>query len=760
MNADRYTREIQNALDLYQNERFPETEQVCRKLITYSPERFEAYYYMAMLAYRHENYDSAVAFMNEAITRNPGSAALRSDLGAFHKMLNRLDLAEKAYREAIEIDPNFALAHANLANTLRLAGKPRLAVAAAEKALTLKTDFPEALNNLGAALCDLDDFEKAETHLKKALRVKDGFVDGMITLAGLYVKTGRTDDAIAMAEKALAVIPENPDAVSVLGLALSSAGKDEQAIEYALRAVALRPGSADFQYNLGLVLENADRPGGAMTAYEKAVALKPEAAEALTNLGCLLLRAGRLEEAILAHRKAVAINPSLVKAYSNLGSALLAQGRHREALAAYEKALENNAKSFFARSGMLFLFCYANLKPPADVAREYAIFDAIHAAPLLPSGAPAVSVKRGDKLRVGYVSPDFRKHSVAFYIEPILEHHDRDAFEVYCYSNVRKPDDVTARIRRLPLVWRDISRMSDEAAAKLVRQDRIDILVDLAGHTRDSRLLLLARRPAPVQASYLGYPQTTGLSAIDYRIVDWQTDPAGAELFATEKLIRLPDGFHCYRPPETSPDVAPAPREKNSFTTFGSFNNIAKITAEVVECWSEILKRTPNSRLLLKHKFFCDAGTRNFFLKLFAKNGVARDRIMTLAAQESMQQHLDTYAQIDLALDPFPYNGTTTTCEALWMGAPVLTLTGNTHAGRVGESLLFRTGLTAFVAATQSEYVEKAVAFETTVFDRSARLNVRQRLQSSPLMDEQKIVRQLEAAYRKIATGEPGADER
>ena len=373
--------------------------------------------------------------------------------------------------------------------------------------------------------------------------------------------------------------------------------------------------------------------------------------------------------------------------------------------------------------------------------------------PLLPGITPHRNEKTpGRRLRIGYVSPDFRRHSVAYFIEPVIAFHNREDFEIFCYSLAPVEDEVTDRIRGYANHWTSIVGMSDAMAAESIREDGIDILVDLSGHTSNNRILLFARKPSPVQVSWIGYPATTGLSTMDYKIVDGYTDPPGlTDPYYTEHLIRLPESFLCYLPDKESPEVKALPALKSGHITFGSFNNFTKETPEVLALWSEMLKRIPHSRLILKAKSFTDGGSRDYVMGIFAGHGIDPERIELLAYALSFPGHLGLYNRIDIALDPFPYNGTTTTCEALWMGVPVITLAGNTHASRVGMSLLSNIGLPEFVAKTSEEYLAITVNLADDLNRlRSLRESLRERMNKSALTDSKKFIAGIEALYRRI----------
>lgn len=348
---------------------------------------------------------------------------------------------------------------------------------------------------------------------------------------------------------------------------------------------------------------------------------------------------------------------------------------------------------------------------------------------------------------MGYVSPDFHAHSVAYFIEPVLARHDPAAVETYCYAEVAQPDAFTEHMKTLAAHWRGTFGRSDDEVADMIRNDAIDILIDLAGHTAHNRLAVFARRPAPVQVTYLGYPNTAGLPQMDYRLTDAAADPPGQEVYYTESLVRLPQGFLCYAPPHESPAVGPLPAATGGCITFGSFNALPKMNNEVIALWARVLQSVPGARLILKNKSLQDAKTCERYRQHFHPP----ERIELLGWLDDPADHLSIYHRVDIALDTFPYNGTTTTCEALWMGVPVITLAGERHAGRVGLSLLTQLGLTELIAKTPDEYVRLAVALAGNRERLAAlRAGLRERMRRSPLCDAQSFTRDLEAAYREM----------
>ncbi len=595
---------------------------------------------------------------------------------------------------------------------------------------------------------------------------------------------GNPGAAVDWLNRAISVRGDVPSFHYMLGCSLQAQGKVHDAIESFARALALDPGYAKAHNNLGCSLEAAGRLGEALQAYGRATELDPKLAVAFFNLGNAYRQFGnvvesiewvgralalepahadwqcnrsdglydrlRLDEAVAGYRKALELDPRYARAHSGLGLALQALGRVDEAVASFRRALELDPDSSAARSCLLLALHYRQAEERELLLDEHLKWERRHARGI---GWQAARTKeeRGEqrRLRIGYLSADFQRHPVSHFVEPVLAAHDRSKVHVFGYSNVPFADDVTRRIEGLCEDWRDISRLGDIEVAERMRYDAIDILVDLSGHSGGGRLQLLARKPAPVQVTWLGYPDTTGLRALDYRLTDALADPPGdSEPFCVEKLVRLPTGFLCYLPPADSPVIAEAPSLNARGVTFGCFNALPKITPSMIAVWSNLLRALPDAKLILKAYGLSADSARRGLIAQFEGCGIDSDRIALLPPDNSMTAHLARYNEIDVALDVYPYNGTTTTCEALWMGVPVVTLAGTSHVSRVGASLLARTGLADLVARTEDEYLAKARALAADLQRRRAwRASARQDLQASPLLDAPAFSRALEAAY-------------
>ncbi len=516
---------------------------------------------------------------------------------------------------------------------------------------------------------------------------------------------------------------------------------------------ALRTGRySDALINLGLAANSAGDEDEARAAWEAALRINPDDVDALTNLGGLHRGAGEIAQAIDCLERALAIKPHDAAA-GNLALSYLQAGRFDRALGLCRAELSPGPKSPQAHSTLLLGMTYLDAVGPKELFEAHRRWDELHAWALLSSRRPHENDRDPDRaLRIGYVSGDFRDHSVAYFIEAALKHHDRQSVRVFCYAASSYEDETTARLRALADEWRQIAALPDDRAAELIRRDGIDILVDLSGHTAGNRLLLFARKPAPVQVSWLGYPNTTGLSAMDYRLSDAIADPDGNanDAFYSEELVRLPACAWCFAPPADAPPIEERPASER--ITFGSFNNHPKTSERTVALWARLLAALPESRLLLKATALSDEGARRLLLERFAAEGIDADRLELRGRTQSRREHLASYRDIDIALDPVPYNGTATTCEALWMGVPVVTLAGDArHMSRVGASLLSAAAMADLVARTPEEFVEVAVELARDAELRSTlRRGLRTMLSASALCDGPRLARDLENAYRAM----------
>ena len=557
-------------------------------------------------------------------------------------------------------------------------------------------------------------------------------------------------------------------------------GKLDEAVACYLRTLELKPNLAEAHNNLGSALKDLGEPDEAVACFRRALQLNSSLTEAHNNLGNALKEQGELEEAVACYRRALALKPDLAEAHNNLGTALKDQGKLDEAVVCHRRALELKPDSAQAHSNLLLALHYEAGVTLASLAEAHAEYDRRHGdcphfrergdvalhetlrrrengtVPLGPAPSRDAIMPhrngqvRGERLRLGFVSADLGRHPVGYFLVRVLENLGREGMETVCYSNRILKDELTHRIQSAATGWHDVMGISDEGLAEQIRADGIDILFDLGGHTARNRLLVFARKPAPIQITWIGYEGTTGLGTMDYLLADRHVAPEGIEDYFRERVLRMPDGYLCYEPPAAAPAVGPLPSLKRGYTTFGSFNNPAKITAEVVSVWAEILRRRARARLVLKYRGLGDAAVRGRYLELFAAEGVEDERLELLPSS-SYAEYLAAYHQVDVALDPFPFSGSVTTCEALWMGVPVVTCPGETFASRHTLSHLWNVGLRETIARDRNEYVELAVSLGGDLPRLGAlRGSLRERMASSPLCNGKRFAANLRNVLRDV----------
>ena len=641
-----------------------------------------------------------------------------------------------------------------LENALRLHQAGQLASAAAIYREILRTEpnQSDALNLLGLVAQQSGDHTQASLLFSKAAAVSPKNAACLLNRGVSLRALGRQEEAAGEFQKALVLDPNLAEAHHQLGNALKSLHRFAEAAASLRHATELNPKNAAIWLNLGAALLELSNRDEAIACLRRAIQLEPDRPEARNILGSALLDAGLIGEAKGQLQEALRLRPTYPAAHDNLGRALRAQGRAAEAAKEFRTALAMASQSG-THSNLVYALNFVPGLSPFEIFAEHKRWAEMHAVPLEVEQRPfATKPEATRRLRIGYVSPDFVHHAVAYFIEPVLAAHDRTRVEIFCYSNALVPDAVTARLRTHSDHWRDIARLNDEQVATLIREDKIDILVDLAGHTARHRLLVFARKPAPVQATWLGYPNTTGLDVIDYRITDAVSDPAGqTEAWYSEKLIRLPETFSCYQPSVDVPDVSMLPALKNGYITFGSFNHFAKINPAVLDLWARLLGRLPSARLFLKVRSLADPETAAYVLEAFARRGIGEDRVALRSDELSVAAQLGLYQGVDIALDTSPYNGTTTTCEALWMGVPVVTLAGLTHVSRVSASLLTHLGRPEWIAHSEDEYIEKCAGLAAALpYLAELRASQRERMRLSPLCDAARFTAHLETAYRDM----------
>ncbi|EDY16835.1 TPR repeat-containing protein [Chthoniobacter flavus Ellin428] len=732
------------ALQHHQAGRLPEAEALYRQILNAQPGQPDALHLLGVVAHRSGRPEIAVELIQQALNAAPQHVAAHFNLGNALSELGRMEEAADAFGRATELQPDYAQAHHNLGSALAKRGRFDEAIAAFQRAIELKPDYASAYNNLGLALKAQARRDEALAAFQQAIALQPDHAEAHFNLGNIFREWARPQEAMTAFRRALEINPDYADALNNLGITLADAGRLDEAIACYRRALQINPAGAETNTNLGNALFELQRLDEAAAAFRAVIELKPDLAQAYNNLGNALREQGALNEASAEFLHALAIEPNSADFHNNLGNALKDRGEIDAALDAYRRAMELAPDD----SGPWTNFVYTLLfQPRVDdraLIEARAQWSNRFADPLRPFIRPHTNDRSPERrLRIGYVSPNFRRHVVGVNLLPLFRHHDHTAFEIYCYDNGVRVDSFHEEIRRGADHWRSSVGVSDEALAEMIRQDGVDILVDLTQHMAGNRLQVLARRPAPVQVSFAGYPETTGLEAIDYRISDRFLD-VGAPRH--EQVVHI-DSFWCYAPAGDIIEVSDSSAKQNGIVTFGSLNNFCKVNDPMLQLWARVLRGVKGSRLvLLSH-----AGThRQRTLDILTEAGIDPSRI-EFATHRPRPKYLELYRHLDVVLDPFPYNGHTTSLDALWMGVPVVTLAGKTAVSRAGLSQLSNLGLPELVAFTGDDYVAKAIQLAHDL-PRLAELRrtLRGRMEASVLMDAPRFARNIENAYRTM----------
>ncbi|KAL7247747.1 hypothetical protein ACSBR2_002617 [Camellia fascicularis] len=689
-------------------------------------------------------------------------AIVLTDLGTSLKLAGNAQEGIQKYYEAIKIDPHYAPAYYNLGVVYSEMMQYDMALGCYEKAALERPMYAEAYCNMGVIYKNRGDLESAIACYERCLAVSPNFEIAKNNMAialtdlGTKVKLeGDIDQGVEYYKKALYYNWHYADAMYNLGVAYGEMLKFDMAIVFYELAFHFNPQCAEACNNLGVIYKDRDNLDKAVECYQLALSIKPNFSQSLNNLGVVYTVQGKMDAAASMIEKAIVANPTYAEAYNNLGVLYRDAGNITLAIESYEQCLKIDPDSRNAGQNRLLAMNYIHegtddklFEAHRDWGRRF--------MRLYPQYTSWENPKDPERpLVIGYVSPDYFTHSVSYFIEAPIVYHDYANHKVVVYSAVVKADAKTNRFRDKVLkkggIWRDIYGIDEKKVASMVREDKVDILIELTGHTANNKLGMMACRPAPVQVTWIGYPNTTGLPTIDYRITDALADSPDTRHKYVEELVRLPECFLCYTPsPEAGP-VSPTPALSNGFVTFGSFNNLAKITTKVLQVWARILCAVPNSRLVVKCKPFCSDSVRQRFLSTLEQLGLESQRVDLLPLILLNHDHMQSYALMDISLDTFPYAGTTTTCESLYMGVPCVTMGGSVHAHNVGVSLLSTVGLGHLVAKNEDEYVQLALKLASDVTALSnMRTGLRDLMSKSPLCDGSKFTLGLESTYRNM----------
>jgi predicted O-linked N-acetylglucosamine transferase (SPINDLY family) len=667
-----------------------------------------------------------------------------------HHRGGRLVEAEKLYRRVLKKDAARADAWFLLSVLAMQSRRYQETIGFLRHAIRHAPNNPQYHSNLGEAQRRIGQSEEAAQSFGEAIRLKPDLAEAHFNLALALHAQSKLPEAIASYRRALSLRPDLPGAEFRLARALMDSGRLNEAVSGYERALARDPRSLDALIELGMALYHSARFDEAIARYQQALEIDPNSASIHNNLGCVMRDLDRPDDATACYRRALELDPKLIVAHSGLGTMMADLGRSAEAIACYRRALELKPDDHEAHSNLVYTLSFHPEASAGHILEEARAWERTHASGIAASAGLAHENDRAKdrRLRVGYVSPDFRQHVWSLIALPAIARHDPEVVEVFCYSNVLSPDAITDRVRGHASVFRDIVGVTDARAAELIRSDRIDVLVDLTMHMERTRLRLFAYKPAPVQVTWFAYPGTTGLSSIDYRLTDPYLDPPSesGDPYA-EQSFRLPHSFWCYDPMTSTPDVGPLPAGRYGHITFGCLNNFRKITNAVIELWARVLTRVERSRLVM----LAPAGeARRQIHAALAKSGVDPSRV-EFVSRRPRHEYLAAYQQIDIGLDTFPYNGHTTSLDAFWMGVPVITLVGKTIVGRAGFCQAMNLGLPELAAWDDDDFVRIAVELSSDPERLPAlRSTLRSRMEQSPLMDAPRFARDLEAAYRTM----------
>ncbi len=773
------------AFKIHQEGQIAQAEAAYRKIVEKAPKHAQAWLYLGAIQHTKKDFHRALEYMNKARDLGLNDESYLINAGMSLYFLKRFDEAYALFSKAVEFVPNIYEPHFYMGNSCYQLKKYKEAITHLTRALELAPDNDLIRFQLACSYQDNKQYTEAKGYFEKILERNPNDPRSNCGYGMCLVRLYQYDEGLAYAQKAIDADPNNPSILYNYANVLKDAGRINDAEAYYKKAIDIKPDCIEALLGMGRMLTDCGRfeeskdyfekvmkidpqyysayssrgisclknnALGAVEWFDKALDIKPDADDVWMLKGYALNILGRSQEAEQCLRKAIELNPNSAEHFQNLSNILVTQGKVADSLEAARQSLALNPTNHLVYSNILLYMHYLAQASREELWQMHSNYDKMYREKFYPKIPPQYANPRDPekRIRVGLVSADFRRHSCAYFLDPLIRNYDRQKLEIIAYASVKTPDIFTETIKGMCTEWRDILRFSNDQAAEIIKRDRIDILIDLGGHTADNRLPIFCKKPAPVQIAWLGYPDTTGLQCMDYRITDEVCDPPGTEKFSSERLIRFQGGFHCYGAFPDSPDVEESPVLKNGYITFGSFNNFAKASEETIFLWSEILKNAPESRLLLKALGLNDDWLRGEIFKKFANHGISEDRLEILGKTSKISDHLRTYNRVDIGLDTYPYNGTTTTVEALWMGVPVISMSGCTHASLVGESLLKNVGLADLAKHTPKDFVNTAVALSQNIeLLQQLRSTMRERLQSSPLRNEKFFAYKFEMAMRE-----------
>lgn len=669
-----------------------------------------------------------------------------------HYQQGRLPDAAHLYQQVLKQDNKNADELNLLGITLAQLKQIEQAEQFIKKAIKINKKVANYHYNLGIILENQTKYSEAIACFQQAIRLEPNNSQIHLNLGNIFNKQEKYDEAILCYQRVVQLNPNYPEVYNNLGTLLFKQNKIEQALNYYNKALSLKNDFVDVYNNLGMLFEEQNRFQDALIHYQRAIELNPDLAETYTNIAHLLYHDNQYFTAINYLHHSLKLKSHSITTYNLLAEVLCIIGSVSESLEYIRKSLLLKTNQPKIHNNLIFVLNSSIEQNRATLFAELQRFNEQHAKPLVIHIKSHNNLPNPNKkLKIGYVSSDFRRHSVAYFAESILKNHDHTQFEVFCYHNHETSDDFTRRFQSYADHWCDCNSLSDEELAEQIRQDGIDILIDLNGHTAGNRLLVFARKPAPIQATYVGFPNSTGLTTIDYHITDSYFDPIGiGEQYHSEQLLRMSNSYHCYTPNEDSPEFVELPAINNGYVTFCSFNKFEKISPVNIKLWIQLLKMIPTAKFMVKNHALENLELQEKFLQSFTQQGIEAHRLI-LGSEPNTLATLHAYNQADITLDTYPYNGCTTTCQSLWMGVPVVSLVGETHVARAGLSLLTAADFPEFIAYNEQQYIDIAVNLANNVERlQHIRQTMREKLRTSPLMDHQGFTEELENHYHQI----------
>ncbi len=749
MNAEQeWEAKLDELFAYYESAELGKAETICNQFLQKWPDYPDALYYLGLTQLERGDVGTACDSLQKAVALAPDMAEMHFGLGNALYAQGKCEDAIASYKRSILLDPEFSAAYTNLGRTLLSLGQSKEAAKYFEQATILEPDLGEAHAGLAQALLTQGELRTSIVSSEKAMQFMPNSPDLLYCYGNALLGLNRAEEAAKYLRLTVQLQPAWPQALSSLGVALKQLGKLAEAEQCQHQAIALQPNFVEAYSNLGSVLLAGEQWLEAETYCQQALVLRSDYADAYANLGIALRGQGRLSEAVKSLQQAITLRPDSMVARLNLGFALRDCRRLQEAAINFQETINLQPKMLAAHSNLLMVFQYMS---ELTTGRWRNTLKAFNAALV---DAPKFDHKKAllnRRLRIGYVSADFLIHSCSWFFGALLANHNRANFEIFCYSNVFNPDNVTAQLQSEAEHWHNIVGLSAASVAQRIYDHKIDVLVDMSGHTSGNCLEVFAYRPAPIQVSWLGFPGSTGLAEMDYRLSDIWLTPEDTQEYFSEKIWNLQRPVHCYTPISNAPPVASLPVKRNGYLTFGSFNNLTKLTDETIDLWASVLRAVPRSRLVLKDLATKDTGVQQGILDRFALHGIAAERIRFLEQQAWIIDHLACYGEVDIALDTYPYNGATTTMEALWMGVPVISLVGNRTSARYGLSFLTGAGLSELAVDSPANYVKAAQKLSNNLEDLSTlRAQLRQRIAQSPLCNASDFARAVEEAFSQM----------